>query len=127
MLWLRTVRLGIKSLATFHWKEFEFSLGNRFLYAGNKAKDTELSDDFRSFETGFDINHPLGFDIGGREADFSVYFINLLYANLQFLRFEADAFRVDVQYEAGFTLGFRKPSKLWILFLSRAASMIEGG
>lgn len=83
-------------LVVFSWKDVEFSIGNKFLYAGHTAPGPDLSHYFRSFETGLDVRHLLDFTIQGRQADFSLYFINFLYSNLAFLRFRADSFEVDV-------------------------------
>lgn len=110
---------GIKSLVVFSWKDVEFSIGNKFLYAGHTAPGPDLSHYFRSFETGLDVRHPLDFTIQGRQADFSLYFINFLYSNLAFLRFRADSFEVDVQYELGLTLGMSRPSKFWLFEMAR--------
>lgn len=110
---------GIKSRVVFPWKDFEFSLGNRFLYAGYTATGADFSDDFRSFETGLDVKRPLGFNIRGRQADLSVYFVNYLYSNLAFLRFRDDSFEVHVQYELGFTLGTTTTSRFWVFEIPR--------
>ncbi|MBW2173631.1 MAG: hypothetical protein JRF64_03110 [Deltaproteobacteria bacterium] len=81
----------------------------------------DVSDDFRSFETGLDVRRPLGFNIRGRQADLSVYFVNYLYSNLAFLRFRDDSFEVHVQYEVGVTLGTTTPSRFWVFDIPRTA------
>jgi hypothetical protein len=43
--------------------------------------------------------------------NWSVYFVNYLYANLEFVRFLSDDFTVDVQNEFGFTVG--TSDKFW--------------
>jgi hypothetical protein len=43
--------------------------------------------------------------------NWSVYFVNYLYSNLEFVRFLSDDFTVDVQNEFGVTLG--TSDKFW--------------
>jgi hypothetical protein len=110
---------GVKSLVVVPWKSFDFSIGNKFLYAGHTIPSTGFSDDFRLFETGLDVSHPVDFTIQGRQAYCSLYFMNFLYSNLAFSRFRSDEFKVNVQYEVGLTLGTAPPSKLWRFKISR--------
>jgi hypothetical protein len=102
---------GIKSLVIFPWKVFECRFGNRFLHAGYTTPEADVSDSFTSFETGFDIRHPMSYTVLGHPTNWSVYFVNYLYANLEFLQSLSSSFKVDVQNEFGFTVG--TSDKFW--------------
>jgi hypothetical protein len=102
---------GVRSLVIFPWKVFECRFGNRFLYAGYTTPGADVSDSFRSFETGFDMRHPLSYTVLGHPTNWSVYFVNYLYANLEFLQFLSSSFKVDIQNEFGFTVG--TSDKFW--------------
>lgn len=107
--------LGLKSHFAYPWKTFNFELENRFLYAGNKARNTQLSDDFRAIESIVTASHDLPYEIDQRPLVASLYLGNYLYSNLAFLRFNQKEFKVRVQYEIGVTLALKKPAKLWIV------------
>ena len=102
---------GIKSLVIFPWKVFECRFGNKFLFAGYDTPEANLSDNFRSFETGLDLRHPLWFTLRGHPMNWSVYYVNYLYSNLEFVSFLSDDFTVDVQNEFGVTVG--TSDKFW--------------
>ena len=105
---------GVKSLVTFHGKGVAFRLGNNLTYAGNRAPGVDLSSDYSSFVTGLDGRVPLGFALGGHRVDMSLYVVNYLYANLEFLRFRAAPVDVVVQYEAGITFGTTTRPRNWL-------------
>jgi hypothetical protein len=102
---------GIKSLVIFPWQVFECRFGNKLLFAGFNTPEASVSDSFWSFETGLDLRHPLWFTVRGHPMNWSVYFVNYLYANLEFLRFLSDDFNIDVQNEFGVTVG--TSDKFW--------------
>jgi hypothetical protein len=102
---------GIKSLVIFPWKGFECRFGNRFLYAGYITPQADVAESYRSFETGFDMRHPLPYTVLGHPTSWSVYFVNFLYGNLEFLQSLSSAFYVNIQNEFGFTVG--TSDKFW--------------
>lgn len=102
---------GIKSLVVFPRKDFQCRFGNKFLYAGYTTPEASVSDSFRSFETGLDLRHPLWFTVRGHPMNWSIYFVNYLYANLEFVHLLSDDFTIDVQNEFGVTVG--TSSKFW--------------
>lgn len=106
---------GIKSLYAFPWEKLDLELANRFLYAGNEARDTKLAHNFRAIETVFSVNRDIPFKIAHKPLVTGLYLGNYLYSNLAFLRFKNDDFNIRVQYEIGATLAIKKPSKLWII------------
>ena len=102
---------GIKSLVIFPWKDFECRFGNTFLYAGYTTPQADVRDNYESFETGFDMRRPLPYTVLGHPTNWSVYFVNFLYLNLEFLKFLTSSFKVDVQNEFGITAG--TSDKFW--------------
>lgn len=81
-----------------------FRLGNRLLYAGHTASDTDLA----SFDTGIEFNQPLGGKLFGKDLDVSLYAVNYLFLqNLNLLRSQDPPVTVAMQYEIGFTFGLK--------------------
>jgi hypothetical protein len=105
---------GVKSLVTFRWGGVTCRLGNNLVYAGNRAPGVELSSDYGSLVTGLDGRVPVNFTLGGHRADVSLYAMNFLYANLEFLRFRAGPADVVVQYETGITFGTTTRPGNWL-------------
>ena len=105
---------GVKSLVTFDGGGVTFRLGNNLVYAGNRAPGVDLSSDYGSLVTGLDGRIPLGFSMGGHRVDASLYAVNYLYANLEFLRFRAEPVGVVVQYETGLTFGTTTRPGHWL-------------
>jgi hypothetical protein len=105
---------GIKSRAALSWRQFEFTLGNKLLYAGNVNPGVNLSDDFAWLETGLDLTHSrLRFNVWGHPSNASFYVINHLYLpELEFLRVRDRPVEVKVQYELGFTLTTQPTEKI---------------
>jgi hypothetical protein len=105
---------GVKSLVTFRGGAVTYRLGNNLVYAGNRAPGIDLSSDYGSLVTGLDGRVPLNFTLGGHGADVSLYAMNFLYANLEFLRFRAEPVEVVVQYETGITFGTTTRPGNWL-------------
>ena len=103
--------IGIKSLVIFPWQDFECRFGNRLLYAGYTTPQADIKDNYESFETGFDMRRPLPYTVLGHPTNWSVYFANFLYVNLEFLKSLTSSFQVDVQNEFGVTVG--TSDKFW--------------
>lgn len=105
---------GIKSRAALSWREFDFTLGNKLLYAGHVNPGVNLSHDFAWLETGLDITHSrLRFNVLGHSSNASFYVINHLYfPELEFLRVRDTPVEVNVQYELGFTLATQLTEKI---------------
>jgi hypothetical protein len=102
---------GIKSLVIFPWKFFEWRFGNQLLYAGYTTPEVDVTESFTTFETGLDMRHPLEFTVRGHPTDFSIYFVNYLYADLELARSLRKSLKVDIQNEFGFTVG--TSSEFW--------------
>lgn len=81
-----------------------FRLGNRLLYAGHTASDTNLS----SFDTGLEFNRLLGGKLFGKDLDISLYVVNYLFLqNLELQRSQDPSVTIAMQYEVGFTFGLK--------------------
>ncbi len=106
---------GVKSRTALSWREFDFMLGNKLLYAGHRNPGVDLSDDFAWLETGLDITHSrLRFNFWGHPSNASFYFINHLFIpKLEFLRVRDAPIEVNLQYELGFTLTTQPTEKIW--------------
>ncbi len=107
---------GLKSLFEYKWQDFTFGFGNALVYAENAAFDGSGNETYAAFETGIDVRHPLGFNIGSYEPDADLFFIYYHFLSpVTFSRFLQQPLEIKNQYEFGFTLGFAKPSKIWFL------------
>lgn len=96
---------GLHSNFGFAWLGKRFRLGNRFLYAGHTAADTN----FASFDTGLEISQPLGRNVFSNKLDVKFYAVNFLYLqNLKLLRFQKAPIVVSMQNEIGFSFGLKK-------------------
>ena len=70
---------GIRSLAILLWNANDIRLGNRLVYSGYTNKNLGFVDDFGVFETGLDFRRKLGFPIGSKDIDGSIFAANYLY------------------------------------------------
>lgn len=96
---------GLHSNYGFNWLGKRFRLGNRFLYAGHTAADTN----FASFDTGLEVSQPLGGIVFGKKLDVKFYAVNFLYLqNLKLLRYQKTPIVVSTQNEIGFSFGLKK-------------------
>lgn len=95
---------GVHSNYDFTWLGKKFRLGNRLLYAGHTAADTN----FAAFDTGLEINQPLGGKVFSKELDVKFYAVNFLYLqNLKLLRYQKAPIIVSMQNEIGFSFGLK--------------------
>ncbi len=108
---------GIRSLYEIFWERFKFSIGNAILWAGNTTFDEDTQDEsYGALENGFEVLHPLGFNIKGYEPDASVFFVYYRFLpEAEFTRFLRDELKVKNQYEIAGTLGSATPLKLWVI------------
>jgi hypothetical protein len=107
---------GLGSLYQMFWEKFTFSLGNRLSWAGNTNFHESTEQSFGLLENGIDVKHPLGFSYKGYEPDVSVFF-NWYYfiPDTTFDRAFKPPLEVVNQFEIAGTVGFAKPTKVWIL------------
>jgi len=95
---------GIHSNYIFELLGKKTRFGNRLLYAGHTAADTNFS----SFDTGIEINQPLGGKLFGRNLDINLYAVNYLYLkNLKLLRSQDPPVTIAMQNEVGFSFGLK--------------------
>jgi len=111
---------GVKSRYVFpQWKNFTFILGNELLYAGYNPRHDERRA-YALLSTGLDVERPLGFTMGGRVADMGAYFIYSVYFHdLKFFSRQEDPYRIEQEYEVGFTFGTVHPVEIWVFEFER--------
>ena len=109
--------VGLRSLYEIFWERFKFSIGNAIMFNGDTSFKSGIPHNlFGSLENGLDIQHPLGFNIGGYEPDMSGFFVYYHYmSDVEFVRLLDDPVLLKNQYEIGGTIGSAKPMKLWIV------------
>lgn len=99
------IGLGIKSYLDFHLDDSMFTLGNRFLYARERTKNSNNDADYSLIETG--LNYRLDtdylFENGPLYSNF--YYINFYYPNnLVLLEQTENPVRVGMEHELGITI-----------------------
>ncbi len=111
------VGTGIKSYFNVHFDKAMFTLGNRFLYAREKSKDSSNAADYSLIETGLNYRVTSDFSFGGEPLYSNLYYINFYYPNnLVFFEQTPNPIRVGIEHEVGITfsnipdfLFFEKP------------------
>lgn len=107
---------GVHNNYNFIWMNKKFRLGNRALYAGHTAADTN----FASFDTGLEISQPLGGRVFSKMLDVKFYAINYLYLqNLKLLRYQKAPITISMQNEIGFSFGLTKSINRPVLKIPR--------
>ncbi|KPK38091.1 MAG: hypothetical protein AMJ69_09380 [Gammaproteobacteria bacterium SG8_47] len=104
--------MGMRSDFEFSRGDYDFLLGNRLLFAGNSATDTETAGNFSSLETLLEARLPVAVSLGESQVDFSVYAANFLYSDLEVLDIANRDNAYDVQWELGFTAGVGEDTKM---------------
>jgi hypothetical protein len=104
--------MGLRSAFEFVHGDYDFLLGNRLLFAGNSATNTETAGNFHTFETLVEMRPPVTFAVGKSTADFSVYLANFLYSDLEVLNVINGGSAYDVQWEFGLTVGPRSETQV---------------
>ena len=66
---------GIRSLALFPWKKWEFSLGNTLMGAQQEFSGNEFDNGFSMFEIGLNVANPWRFSFYDRETRVDTFFI----------------------------------------------------
>ena len=95
---------GIKSYYNVHFDKAMFTLGNRFLYAREKSKDSSNAADYSLIETGLNYRVTSDFSFGGEPLYSNLYYINFYYPNnLVFFEQTPNPIRVGVEHEVGIT------------------------
>ncbi len=111
--------VGMRTIATWPVRKFHLSFGTKFQFLSTFAGDFELADEFGEIRLGFDARHPLGFTIGGSQADGSLFFIRRQYIDAFIAREDRDPLTIKYTNEIGFTFGTTPKIKLWIVKLPR--------
>jgi hypothetical protein len=112
--WALIYGAGIRSLAVFPWRNFDFSLGNSLIFASQRVSGVGLDDGFSMVEIGLDVRHPLNLRIRDRNIDASVYFVYSEFVDdLQILVPGLNELIVKNLYQVGLTFGVDKPVSLW--------------
>ena len=109
--------VGIKSYFNAYFDKAMFTLGNRFLYAREKSKDSTTAHDYSLIETGLNYRVTSDYSFGGEPLYTNLYYINFYYPNnLVFFEQTDNPIRVGVEHEVGLTfsnipdfLFFEKP------------------
>jgi hypothetical protein len=128
-----TYQIGLSSLYERRWREFLFSFGNTFIYAGNATFDGEEDDvveGYGTYRTGVECRHPLGFKIADFVPDAGIFFVYHLFTpNLEFTRVGDTALEIDQIFEVGVTVGATEVSRVgWLPgFLNRALNKFSLG
>jgi hypothetical protein len=128
-----TYQIGLSSLYQRRWRDFVFSLGNAFIYAGDATLDDDPDDvveGYGTFRTGVEARHPLGFRIADFIPDVGAFFVYHLFTpNLEFTRIGEAALEIDQIFEVGGTIGATEESRIgWLPgFLNRAVNRFAVG
>ena len=97
--------IGIKSNFNAHFDKAMFTLGNRFLYARERSKDSSNASDYSLIETGLNYRVTSDYSFGNEPLYSNLYYINFYYPNnLVFFEQTANPIRVGVEHEVGITL-----------------------
>jgi hypothetical protein len=112
---------GLRTEFVFPWRRWELGLEPRG-QVGRSWSNTELVDDeYVMLSARLDARYPLGFQIGGRNPDVGGYFEPGYFPNaLQFTAAGGIRESAVMQYEIGFTVGFREQApKIWFVRVPR--------
>jgi hypothetical protein len=114
--WNHVYAIGVRSLVSYGWKRFQFTLGNALLYAGNATFSGDEEESYGTLETGIEVRHPLGFAIKGYAPDIGGFFAHYhFFPAAEFTRLRQGPLKLHNQYEFGFSLGSEPSWKLWII------------
>lgn len=95
---------GIKSYFNVHLDNSMFTLGNRFLYARERSKESSNDADYSLIETGLKYQVISDYSFGNNRLYTNLYYINFYYPNnLVFFEQTENPIRVGVENEVGFT------------------------
>jgi len=96
--------IGVKSYTEFKHKNNTITLGNKFLHARERTKNTNRDASYSVIETGLDYKINTNFQFYDRALQLSLYYINYYYPNnLVFLEQTANPVRIGTENEVGFT------------------------
>ena len=96
--------MGIKSFYNIPVGDAMVSLGNRFLYARESNKNTNINSDYSLIETGLNYRVTSDYSHEGGAIFSNLYYINFYYPkNLVFLEQTNKPIRVDSENEIGIT------------------------
>ncbi|MBL3590976.1 MAG: AsmA family protein [gamma proteobacterium endosymbiont of Lamellibrachia anaximandri] len=111
---------GLESRYNFDWRSYDLLFGNRFRYAGYQLHESDIRDDYYSFETGLDVLLPTHLNHFGWKARFNAYAMNQLYfGDLDFINPLGQSHEVDVLWEIGFTVDLSTNTDTGIFELPR--------
>jgi len=110
---------GMRTLVTWPVGSIALSFGTKVQYLSTITSSLDLSDDFGEVRLGLDARRPLGFTIGGRQADLSLYLIRRQYIDAFIARDDGERFEISNTNEVGFTFGTTPKIKLWFIKLPR--------
>jgi len=111
--------VGMRTIVTWPIGKIDLSFGTKVQYLSTFTSDLDLVDEFGEVRLGLDARHPLGFTIGGSQADLSLYFIRRQYIDAIIEREEGDPLEIQQTNELGFTFGTTPRTKLWFFRLPR--------
>ncbi len=104
--------IGLRSAFEFDRGDYDYLLGNRLLFAGNSATNTETAGNFSTLETLIEVQPPFAVDFAETPVDFSFYLANFLYSDLEVLDVINGENTFDVQWEFGLTAGPRHEAEV---------------
>jgi len=99
------VGIGVKSYLDFHLEDSLVTLGNRFLYARERSKNSSNDSDYSLVETGLNYRF-IDNSLTDNDTTYTnLYYINFYYPNdLVFLERTQNPVRVGLEHEVGITL-----------------------
>ena len=107
---------GITHLVEVPWQGLLVSLANKVGWAEEVAVGGGRGQGFATLQNGLEIRHPLGLQVGDRPLDLAESFIHyFFFPAARFSIPGQQPLEVSNQYEFGATIGFAKPTTLWIL------------
>ena len=110
---------GIRSLALFPWKKWEFGLGNTLMGAFNTDfGGSDFDNGFSMFEIGINVANPWRFDLLDRKTGIEPLFIYTNYVDdLDFLFADRDDKRVGELFQLGVTFRPDREYRIWFVKL----------
>ena len=111
--WSLLYSSGVRSLAIFRRKGYDLRLGNRIDYSGSSLLDGGQGGGFGRFEVGLEMMRPLGFELSGNRATWSLFAAHRRYFDLEIFDLAGTEINLDYQHEVGVTVGTEPRTKLW--------------
>ena len=119
---------GVRSLALFPWKKWEFGLGNTLMGAAQKFSGSDFDNGFSMFEIGLNVANPWRFPLAGRQTRLDTFFIYTSFIDdLDFFFVDKPREEVGELFQVGLTLQPDRAYRIWFFeFTGAGISYVFG-